>query len=165
MADKETMHKYEAEMAESRSRWPEGPWTKEPDRKEWRTRSGLPGLIVRNHMGALCGYAAVPPGHPAHGEHYDKIEASAHGWLTFADKCHGPICHVPAAGEPDDVWWFGFDCAHCGDLTASDIAMEKAYPELRLGSRENTPWTRSYKDIAYVSEEVEKLAEQLAAMK
>src|SRR5690606_18441494 len=27
------------------------------------------------------------------------------------------VCHVADAGEPDHVWWFGFDCAHCDDLS------------------------------------------------
>lgn len=34
---------------------------------------------------------------------------AVHGGLTYSDRCHDDICHVPAPGEPDDVWWFGFD--------------------------------------------------------
>lgn len=98
--------------------WRPGPWINEPDRVEWRHR-GLPCLIVRNHTGALCGYVAVPPGHPAHGAGYDSVNVDVHGGLTFANHCdtseRALICHTPEPGEPDDVWWLGFDCAHYGD--------------------------------------------------
>lgn len=38
-------------------------WDQEPDRKHW-VQQGLDCLIVRNLMGALCGYVGVPPSHP-----------------------------------------------------------------------------------------------------
>ena len=37
------------------------------------------------------------------------------------------ICHIPDQGEPDDVWWLGFDCLHGGDLAPGMMA----FPELR----------------------------------
>lgn len=36
-------------------------------------------------------------------------------WAERAQKRF--ICHTPGEGEPDNVWWFGFDCAHAGDHT------------------------------------------------
>ncbi len=84
--------------------WPPGPWQTEPDIKRWM-RNGIHCLIVRveNH-GALCGYAAVPPGHPWHQVHYDHLEGlSVHGGLTYASHCHGKVCHIPAPGEPAEV--------------------------------------------------------------
>lgn len=120
--------------------WGEGPWVGEPDKMQWQDpATGLPCLIVRNSecTGALCGYVGVPPGHPLHGKSYNDVEVSVHGGLTFADKCRpeaddGGICHVADPGEPDDVWWLGFDCAHAMDLSPH---MEMVMAELRGGAR------------------------------
>lgn len=105
----------------NREDWGKGPWLNEPDRVEWRMPE-LPGLVclaARGPSGSWCGYVAVPPGHPLHGKGYEDVSCSVHGGLTFADRCQpgGLICHVPAPGEPDDVWWLGFDCAHGGDYS------------------------------------------------
>lgn len=145
------------------------PWETEEDRYEWRDeRTGLPCLIVRNPEGALCGYVAVPPGHPWHGvaysdcmstprcaepwcEHLPQERLRVHGGLTYSGRCEGYICHVPAPGAPDDVWWFGFDCAHAGDLVPR---LSEIYP----GER----WHCEYRDVTYVRAEVALLAEQLA---
>jgi hypothetical protein len=130
--------------------WPDGPWMTEPDRLEWRAH-GLLCLIVRSDStGALCGYVGVPPGHPWHGKHNDNIEASVHGSLTYADRCADAICHVPMAGESDDVWWVGFDCAHAYDTMPGMMSSRL------LGLTE-------YCDLAYVKDQVEKLAEQARA--
>mgnify|MGYP001589404555 CR=1 FL=1 len=135
----------------TRTGWPAGPWDAEPDRVEWR-HAGLPCLILRNFDGALCGYAAVPPGHPDHGRDYNDIYADVHGGLTYAGKCAGAICHVPATGEPDAVHWFGFDCAHYGDFAPGHAASWRTIAP-----------DDSYKGMAYVTAQVNGLAEQLAA--
>lgn len=137
-----------------RSEWPTGPWADEPDRIEWRTH-GFACLIVRNRMGALCGYVGVPEGHPWHGKDYKHeslSDVTAHGGLTFADKCQegGKICHVPQPGEADSVWWLGFDCAHLGDTT----------PGLLKHFGGPRDYFESYKSVAYVRNEVNQLAEQ-----
>lgn len=145
---------------------PPGPWMTEPDKVVWKTAAGLPGMIVRSRSGNLCGYVAVAEGHPLFGVGYsdgDSVDAldcqiRVHGGLTYSNKCAGNICHVPEPGEPDDVWWFGFDCAHSQDWRWTDAA-----PYLK-GLRDLEPtWERSYRDIAYVTSEVESLAAQLAA--
>jgi hypothetical protein len=108
-----------------KSAWGDGPWQNEPDKKQWvDEETGLPCLIVRNGHGALCGYVGVPNGHPWYGVSYDDVRVEGdewpevHGGLTFSDKCQegGKICHKVEPGEPDDVWWLGFDCAHSGDM-------------------------------------------------
>jgi hypothetical protein len=139
-----------------REGWPAGPWDGEPDRIEWRHR-GLPCLIVRNGNGALCGYAGVPPRHPWHGLEYDGIDADVHGGLTYAAACAGHICHVPAPGEPDDVWWLGFDCGHAFDITPR--FMSPALAEIIRRS----PLEHAYHTIDYVKAEVERLADQALA--
>ena len=152
--------------------WGDGPWQAEPDKRQWQDKAtGLPCLIVRNPIGALCGYVGVPAGHPVHGKGYDDVDVGVHGGLTFADRCHEgaeehSICHKPAPGESDDVWWLGFDCAHAGDLSpqhAATMREIRVMPEFR---RLPSPYMRddTYKDIAYVEGEVQRLAAQLAAL-
>jgi hypothetical protein len=138
--------------------WGEGPWQDEPDKVQWEDETTkLPCVIRRSLAGNWCGYVGIAPGHPLYGKGYDDLDLSVHGGLTFADRCsHGDpttsICHVPDAGEPDDVWWVGFDCGH-----AYDLAPIPQYRILGL-SRE-----QKYRDMAYVKGECAKLARQLVA--
>ncbi len=136
-------------LAVDRTHWPAGPWNDEPDKVNWTTKTGLPGMIVRNGLGGLCGYVAVSKDHPDYGQHYDEVGADVHGGLTYADKCSGHVCHVPEPGQPDDVWWLGFDCVHSGD----------AHPPSYAGGQ----MSGVYRTIAWVTAEVEALAAQLAA--
>lgn len=137
-------------------RWREragpGPWDHEPDKIQWSDdATGLPCLIVRGPLGALCGYVGVPEGHPWYGVEFSAVNAEVHGGLTYSSPCQhgGKICHVPEPGEPDNVWWLGFDCAHLGDLTPG------AYLD-----------DGTYRDVGYVTRETAHLAQQaqLAAL-
>lgn len=160
-----------------KSKWPQGPWTDEPD-EESGEHAGLAYRIIRHsRSGHLCGYVRVPEGHPLHGKGYsdvvpdsmrDSVQAAlqsplgkrgvvsvltrdpetpsidilfdVHGSLTFAGELRGVEGH-----------WFGFDCAHAGDLN----------PGYSL------PFTSDddeYRDIEYVRAECRSLAEQLAAV-
>lgn len=156
-----------------KSTWGPGPWQDEPDRIEWRSEHGFPCLMVRqaNH-GAWCGYVAVPPGHDWHGRDMADLDEDedgnqygdgldVHGGVTYSDKCAGDICHVPQPGEPDDVWWIGFDCVHSGDLTPATpkgfAAPTIRYPWQRIGGG------REYRDAEYVRAQCERLAEQAKA--
>lgn len=138
----------------------EGPWHHEPDREEFQAH-GFTCIV--NRAIAWCGYVGVPPGHPWHGKKYDDVTqkdgnyVEVHGGLTYADKCQGPICHIAKPGEPDDLWWLGFDCAHSGDLTIFDI--DGVIPD-RL--RAPIGWHDTYRDLAYVKSETEQLAKQAA---
>lgn len=157
-----------------KSGWGEGPWQEEPDKVQFADEAtGLPCLIKRQpSLGHLCGYVGVPPGHPAYEVDYDDVRVPSgdedgwpvvHGGLTFSDHCRpGPeaeaICHVPAPGEPDDVWWLGFDCAHGGDLAPGMRAALVAAGSALSGYPGDT-----YRDIEYVRAETARLAQQLAA--
>jgi hypothetical protein len=138
-----------------RSRWGSGPWDTEPDKVSWiDAATGLDCLIVRGSVGSLCGYAGVLPTHPWHGAEYGyghfigpKVDEECenycvhnpdhlidvHGGLTYSDRCQSSddpaqgICHVPAPGRPEDVWWFGFDCAHYGDQVPSMASTGESY--------------------------------------
>ncbi|MDG3006418.1 hypothetical protein [Paludisphaera mucosa] len=147
-----------------KSQWGNGEWQDEPDKKQWQdTSTGYPCLIVRNRLGALCGYVGVPKEHPHFGKDYDRPHVEVHGGLTFADTCqpsddesHG-ICHKT---EGDDhVWWFGFDCAHGWDYVPGMAVYRGETGHSGFFSEHET-----YRNLAYVTREVESLARQLKAI-
>jgi hypothetical protein len=68
------------------------------------------------------------------------------------------ICHLPAPGEPDDLWWFGFDCAHAGDETPGINAL---LSEMRSRVPLFPHPPDIYRDVTYVMAECASLARQL----
>lgn len=165
-----------------KSAWGPGEWQDEPDKIQWKDEAtGLACLANRGPGGHWCGYVGVPPEHPAHGKDYYRVYdlfgeydsdgyLDVHGGLTYAAECaHGPeessICHVPEPGEPDNVWWLGFDCAHLHDLSpAHEAGNARRYAETgdplwrRLGEHDK------YRTLEYVRAETAKLASQLASV-
>lgn len=149
-----------------KSKWGRGEWQDEPDKIQWTDEdTGLPCLVVRGPSGALCGYVGVSEGHRFFGKEYSSGDydseeyrqspgslLEAHGGITFSDFCrespdHRGICHIPGPGEPDRVWWLGFDCAHYGDHCP---AFDRGF------SHES-----DYKNLFYVQSECRSLAQQL----
>jgi len=145
-----------------KSTWGDGEWQHEPDKEQFTDEAtGLPCLIKRNQSGALCGYVGVAEGHPWFGKGYDEVDADVHGGLTYADFCQeGPeeqtICHVPGPGEPDRVWWLGFDCAHGWDLSPAAAARERDIGLPHYIS------DQTYKHVAYVKAQCSGLAAEAA---
>lgn len=141
--------------------WGEGPWLSEPDKRQWEDpETGLPCMIKRHpRFGNLCGYVGVPEGHPWYRKDWDAVDVSVHGGLTYAAHCEeGPeeiaICHVPEPGEPDNVWWLGFDCAHAWDLMPG---LEASYKGVGIPS----PHGGTYRHLGYVEAECARLAKQI----
>jgi hypothetical protein len=154
-----------------KSAWGPGPWQDEPDKEQFSDEAtGLPCLILRNRRGALCGYVGVTEGHPWFKQGCEDIRingvrAVVHSGdgVTYTDFCQeGPeaetICHVPAPGEPDRVWWLGFHCAGTWDISPGDDArMLRDYGELiRMGDEE-------YRTVGYVRDQCALLALQAQA--
>lgn len=128
--------------------------------------TGLNCWIRRGPLGNLCGYVGVNTSHPAYGYTYwtynndgkpvtDKIalrinKIQVHGGLTYSEKEGG-------------LWWFGFDCAHLHDLSPSMEAMRKDMYE----GRELPSFCKDeiYRNIEYVTKEVQDLAKQLSKVK
>lgn len=144
-----------------KSTWPRGPWDDEPDKKQWQDEAtGLPCLIVRSRLGSLCGYVGIAEGHPLYEMDSDETELVAHGGVNFSNSCGDTddesrfVCHKPEPGESDKVWWFGFDCAHAGDMWGMNMPSN-----LRLTG----DWY-TYRDIAYVEVQCRELAQQLKLM-
>lgn len=145
-----------------KSTWGEGPWQNEPDRLEFESY-GLPCLLVRQpHLGHWCGYAAVLPGHKYFKKRYSDIDVNIHGGLTYSEHCQGHVCHVPKPGQPDNVWWLGFDCAHSGDVSPGMRANLKALSQVSPYPFPTSPHWEKYRDIAYVKRQTKYLAKQLA---
>lgn len=131
-----------------KTKWPQGPWTDEPDCKVFITAVGLPASIVRNGVGALCGYVGVDRSHPWFGEGYDDIDYSdVHGGLTYAGMGRA------SCGEDESLWYFGFDCAHSGDLCPSMLQYHDGFEG------------DVYRNISYVTEQIEELAKQIQEAK
>lgn len=91
---------------------------------------------------------------PGIGEAIEKI--TVHGGLTFAGFW---------TGEVPDLWFFGFDCAHSGDLCPGMGATLKLI-DIDQGTtrRERYNFDDTYRDIEYVKVECADLAAQLAAI-
>jgi hypothetical protein len=159
-----------------KSEWGPGPWQEEVDKKQWQDpETGLPCLIVRNPRGGFwCGYVGVPPCHPFHGvKTYEDAEGredflydlDCHGGVTYAGKCYKVkdesegICHVTEPGEPDDVWWIGFDCTHAWDFRPGE---EHIMRELVLKYYPQSDG-EIYRSQVYVEAECTELAKQLKA--
>ena len=154
-----------------KSEWGPGAWQDEPDKIQWRDEeTGLPCLVNRGPGGNWCGYVGVSRDHPFYEQPYnDHYDVEVHGGLTYADHCaHGPeessICHIPDPGEPDDVWWFGFDCGHSMDIAPEREARDrKRYEQtgdpLWLPLR--GPWEEVYRTVDYAREQTTELARQL----
>jgi hypothetical protein len=153
--------------------WGEGPWNNEPDHEVWIDEdTDLDCMINRGPSGALCGYVGVGPDHPMHQVMYDDVAVDVHGGLTYSNACQedGEICHVPAEGRSHDIWWFGFDCAHAFDVSPrmdADLReLRKRVPDVRIPEMpfEDERLRSTYRDWAYVKNEVEDLALQLKAI-
>ena len=152
-------------------------WENEPDEVDFEYKS-LPCSIRRNLGGALCGYVGIPDRHPLFKVEYsdsseelvilrdamleEPIPENAGFSLLlslFSGKVkptpenillvHGGITYS-GIGWPQEgnYWWFGFDCTHSGDLS----------PKMDFNDGS------VYRNIDYVKEQTEQLAEQLLRM-
>lgn len=145
-----------------KSEWGEGEWQNEPDKVQW-IHEDLDCLIVRGPGGALCGYVGVPESHPLFDKDYSEGDSyghdlDCHGGITFSRRCDPSedesrhICHTGDVANKL-VFWFGFDCAHSGDVSPKH---QHDFPDM-MGYGE------TYKPLHYVKQQVECLARQLRA--
>jgi hypothetical protein len=140
-----------------RKEWPKGEWDDEPDQGDWiDEKTKLQCAFVRNSSGALCGYVGVPEGHKFYGVAYDSVEIEGsswgpdvHGGLTYGSDGRKSFLRHYVPTLPD-LWWLGFDCAHCSDLLPG-------HPTAGIDG--------FYKNLAYVKAEAARLAAQLAGLK
>lgn len=116
--------------------------------KEWTTRAGLKAVVIAKDMGHRCGYVGVSKDHPWHGKDYHDIDLDVHGGVTYA-------------GMRDDLWWFGYDCAHLGDAADPEL-MSDEYKKVLLGRWLNFEGD-TIKTLDFCVNECESMAAQLKA--
>lgn len=162
------------EFARWRVGWPAGPWDDEPDKVQFADpATGLACLVRRNvRLGNLCGYVGVPPGHPLYAVNYDEADLWADGVpeVNFAAPCaveedeEYAICHVPGPGEPEPLWWFGFDNGHGGQLVPG---LEEVHQRV-LATMQDRAFALPddvYATVDDVKQQCARLAARLAAMR
>ena len=150
--------------------------------KNWITKAGLRAVVIAGSC-HRCGYVGVGQNHKLYGVHYstptpeitqqqvDKAPANKLSCLQILTatvdsddgesvrrspdmllNCHGGLTYSGGGGlYPINfhLWWFGFDCGHYGDGLWGDMAHLTSGP---------------VRSQAYVEQECESLAEQLAAL-
>ena len=148
-----------------KSSWGHGEWQDEPDERRWvDAETGYPCEIFRALEGSLCGYVGVPPGHPSYGVRHRHVDVEVHGGLTFSMRL---------LASETGLWWFGFDCGHPGDVSPNpDPRFRNRRVEMSIFAeaigcdpdQANDRPDCVYRNIAYVTAQVESLARQLKAM-
>lgn len=137
--------------------------------------------VLRMPSGNLNGYVAIPSTHPLfeknYSDHCDNLSPvvfngnyigllamafsetnnaemtpiniyfNVHGGITFASSGLKGI----EAGLFGNVWWFGFDTSHSGDLRPFQTEIDRMFPIQ----------TDEYRSMAYVIEQTKSLAQQL----
>jgi hypothetical protein len=131
-----------------KSQWQPGPWEDEPDKVQWQDEAtGLACLALRDPtLGYWCGYVGLSASHPYFAKHYDALDIDVHGGLSFSEFDVHEQGKSVAPGEPDRVWWLGFDCCHYLDLAPGMVA---------------TLRSNLYRDLSYVKKECAQIARQL----
>ena len=116
--------------------------------KEWTTEAGLKATVIATPMGYRCGYVGVPEGHPLYGKHYDDVDVDVHGGLTYSNL-------------EDELWTFGYDCAHWDDARDPEL-MNDEYKKVLMNWMEGGGTIRT---LEFCVAECEALAKQLEEMK
>jgi hypothetical protein len=158
----------------------EGIWTDEPDEAEWiHEESGLPCLIIRHQAyGTFSGYFGVPPENPLYKSDGDFLEEEItftglslpEGIVRDARKTDPLTLPIQIEAAFLNYWFFGFDCAHAGDVIPmfrgrelAGILRRRQTQPLLIASRVGRGTWRGpdvYRDFAFVRKEVEHLAQQ-----
>ena len=158
--------------------------------------AGYKCVVIFGNMAHRCGYIGIPSNHPLFRKDYNdyleikksdigdrevsgifpllgafldederiRIEAyfQCHGGITFADG--GENSNYPIES---DLWWFGFDCAHCDDAKELKLAYERFPNYRKILAMQIECEERFHIDgltirtEEYVAAECKKLAEQL----
>lgn len=107
------------------------PWYNEPDKVQWEDEAtGFPCLAIRGELGAWHGYVGVDTSHPLFGithQEINKNEFILYGGLTFTGSSQKVkkgeedigICYISRGEEVTDIWWLGFNYAHCWNYVPS----------------------------------------------
>jgi hypothetical protein len=154
--------------------------------RDWITSAGLRAVVIMvEDMGHRCGYVGLPVEHPLFGVGYsDKSPALKANMERSTEKLSPIDVLCAAASEPDelnsplymfevhggityagkgdypvasDLWWYGYDCAHGGDVPRPEVVKAK-YPGRGY-------WEQGvHRSLDYCLFECESLAAQLATV-
>ena len=119
---------------------------------------GFPCVVLFLPWGYRCGYVGIPFGNKYYNVDYMNIPVDCHGGLTYAESS---LC----GQEDKDLWWIGFDCAHCFD--GYDFKkLDEYYPD-RNKDRIDTEYHKyltsenGFRDFDYVKKECMGIVDQL----
>lgn len=142
---------------------------------------GFKVIARRNRMKAWCGYVGLSSEHSFFGKSYgDRVpvpdrsaiaidkagpislfiealqEDDGKVALDILFNVHGGITYTGDTYPVDDgLWYLGFDCSHCDDLSPQDVFHSFSGDIWRLEGG------RQYRSLEYVKNELALLAEQL----
>lgn len=130
------------------------PWEREPNHLMFMSEAGYI-CEIRRHPDTLHlnGYIYIPFGHPDYGKTYHDLHGYGDGGMyEDAPDVHGGWTYSNNGGDDDGGKFtiFGFDCGHAGDFS----------PGIPWGSEHQT-----YRDITYVTEQLEAAARQFKERK
>lgn len=158
--------------------------------KDWVTAAGLRAVVLMGDMGHRCGYVGVDNDHPLFAIDYREThpsltldtkrstekmsplavlcaagkDASELNTPELVFEVHGCITYSGAGGGKypveSNLWWYGYDCAHAGDLPEPDSQMGRVYAEMGFAERDGVVRT-----LDFCIAECEALAKQLAEVK
>lgn len=158
---------------------------------------GLKCVVAMMSAGHRCGYVGIPKEHPLYGKNYsDKSEylfmkdiedeplgkrspisllgmafseMSDNARIGYYFDVHGGITYAGGQNYPveSDLWWFGFDCAHCGDGKDLDKALEYGIIDADYYNRiseidRQFPTYGVVRSLEYCGDECKNLARQLS---
>lgn len=134
-----------------KSSWIPGEWDNEPDRLYWVDPQTEYHCIIRrvDIYGTLRGYVAVEKNHPLYGKSYLSIidDISVDGSDFCNRNCENGVRHL--MDDKEKSWWFEIDFNNYLDYSPG-------YGRFYLGAKDAI-----YRNISYVTAEVESLAKQL----
>lgn len=143
--------------------WGKGPWQDEPDYVAFiEKETTYPCVAKRNMLGVFVGYVGLDEHHPLYlaevgCAEFDFIDVHQHA-PTFAallpEEC---VNFAP----PKMFWWVGFDCMHETDMCPWRDTKQLENPQRKPTVRRSRG-SGIYRDLPYVTEQLELLASQLS---
>jgi hypothetical protein len=137
--------------------WPDGPWKDEPDYVSWVDKDTMYRCVLqRNVVGAWQGRVGISADHPLFMIPYTNPiyqHIDVHGDIMYTSFIAADDQYF---SPPQRSWWIGFDTMREDDYTPGYKPKQKnlkLIPEYAA--------TIVYRDIAYVTDEIQFLAVQL----
>ena len=120
-----------------------------------------PCVVIFQTIGHRCGYVGLPKDNKYYGVNYNEIDIDCHGGLTYSSS------NLYEQNDTD-IWWIGFDCAHCDDAKDYD-SLRKYYTDERSKTMidrwealdRKYPDGSKVRDLDYVVNECKNIVEQI----